>query len=83
MDDTSVDARSRLNDRFKLPSNLKSRLGHKEYEEQQQQYYDSGDSLERDTGADLGNFGVIFKAYSGGEKMAIPYLVSTIKVRVL
>ena len=54
MDDTSVDARSRLNDRFKLPANLKSRLGHKEYEEQQQQYYDSGDSLERDTGADLG-----------------------------
>ena len=74
-----MDARSRLNDRFKLPANLKSRLGHKEYEEQQQQYYDSGDSLERDTGADLGNlfsqrgyhngsFWMIFKAYSGGKK---------------
>merc|ERR1719266_2666108 len=46
------DARSRLNERFKLSSSLKSRLGDKEHVEEQ---YDSGDSLENDTGADLGD----------------------------
>ena len=39
----------RLNDRFKFSTSLKSRLGEREEEQ-----YDSGDSLERDTGADLG-----------------------------
>merc|ERR1712156_1035937 len=47
---SSVDARSRLNDRFKFSTSLKSRLGEREEEQ-----YDSGDSLERDTGADLGD----------------------------
>jgi len=50
---SAIDARSRLNERFKLSSSLKSRLGDKE--EHVEEQYDSGDSLENDTGADLGD----------------------------
>ncbi len=46
------DAQSRLSDKFTLSKDLRSRLGEKQAVEFTQSY-DSGDSLERDDGADL------------------------------
>ena len=57
--DSGRDARSRLNERFRMSSGMKSRLGDK-HDADQPEDYDSGDSLERDTGADLGKYLWIF-----------------------